>query len=109
MTVDVYQRNDLLIQRQIMDETGAPVQLAGAFVAYVVEHFGVVVLRKSTADGGIVVTDPAQGRIEIQLSHDDTDLPSGDYRTELLVVDADGNRYTAAQGTLRVLTSLYGE
>lgn len=108
MTVEVYQRNDLLLKHQIVDDTGAPVQLAGASVIFTAQRFGNEVLRKSTPDG-ITIVDAAQGRIEIHLTHDDTNLPSGDYRMELLVIDADGNRHTAAQGSLRVLTSLYGE
>lgn len=78
----------------------------GASISYTVQRFGEVALTKAVGDG-ITVTDPSEGRIEMQLTHTDTDLPSGEYRTELLVVDADGNRYTAAQGVLRILTSLH--
>lgn len=104
--IEVYQCNDLLVRKQILDDTGVPLRLTGAYVSYTVGRFGETAFTKHTGDG-IDVTDPEEGHIEIKLTHEDTDLPSGEYRTELMIVDADGNRYTADQGVLRIMTSLH--
>lgn len=107
--IEVYQRTDLVIQRQVLDaETGDPLQLSGASVSLIAKRAGQVVMSKVTGDG-ITITDAADGRIEITLDAQDTDLPSGRYATELLIEDADGNRYVAGQSTLTILTSLHDE
>jgi len=64
-----------------------------------------MVLTKYTGDG-IRYIDASTGQAEITLTATDTDMPSGEYRHELLLTDIDGHRYTVLTGILNTQTSL---
>ncbi len=100
MDVTVYQRNDKLLQVTIMD--GAePLDLTGCTVRYAASAAG---LNKIGT-----VTDAPSGQVEIDLTSADTDIPIGAYVHELLVIDVEGNRYTAMTGRFTVLRSIIKE
>jgi len=102
----VYRKNDLLISATIQDENENALDLSGASLDFVVETpAGAEKIRKSVGNG-ITVTDAVNGQIEIDISAADTDIPAGLYKHELLVTDADSNRYTAIVGNFLVLDSL---
>ena len=102
MNVEVHQRNDKILKVTVIDENGGALDLNGASLVFAVDRIGI---RKSLEDG-ITVIDAEAGRVEIEITHADTDAPRGAYRLELLITDTDGHRYTAATGVLTVLPSL---
>jgi hypothetical protein len=93
LTFEVYQRNDFILQKQISDGEGA-LNLTGASLVYVVESCGKEVLRLTSESGDIVVANPLDGLVEMYFTAQHTNLPTGSYLTELLIVDVDGHRLT---------------
>ncbi|MDI6872587.1 MAG: hypothetical protein QME79_14785 [Bacillota bacterium] len=105
--ISIHRRNDRVLVISVQDESGAPLNLGAATLAFVVKSPSQVVITKSTSSGGIIVTDALNGKCEITLTSIDTDLAPGDYNYELLVTDLAGRRYTALEGLLVVQPSLH--
>lgn len=90
----------------MVDDAGQAVNCFGSELTWVVvDAADRVILTKSTGDG-IRYIDAATGQAEITLIAADTDMPSGEYRHELLLIDIDGHRYTVLTGTLSIQTSI---
>jgi len=108
MRIEIPQRTDLLLRIHIQDQDGAPVPLTGASLLFVAaSQSGKEIIRKSTGDG-IEVTDEAEGRIAIGITHDDSDVSTGVYIVELRLTDIEGARYPAGRGLLTVTKSIIG-
>jgi len=60
------------------------------------------ILQKTSAAGGIVVTNAATGALEVYLLDADTLNLSGDYYYQLEAFDGDGNALMLATGTLTI-------
>ena len=104
--ISVYRCNHQVVKVSVVDDAGQAVNCFGSELTWVVvDAADRVILTKSTTDDGIAYTDAAAGLAEITLTAEDTDLPSGEYRHELLLVDVDGHRYTILEGTFTVQTS----
>jgi hypothetical protein len=94
-----------VVEVSVVDNAGQAVNCFGSELTWVVvDAANRVILTKST-DDGITYTDAAAGLAELTLTAEDTDLPSGEYRHELLLVDVDGHRYTILEGIFTVQTS----
>ena len=65
------------------------------------------IFRKTIGDG-ITIVDAQNGLIEIDITSEDTNISPSTYKyeAELLLVDVDGNRYTAYQMKFVVYESL---
>jgi hypothetical protein len=104
--ISVYRRNHQVIDVTIRDEHGQLVNCSGTALKWViVDAANAMVLTKYTGDG-IRYIDASTGQAEIALTATDTDMPSGEYRHELLLTDIDGHRYTVLTGILNIQTSL---
>ena len=104
--ISVYRRNHQVIDVTIRDEHGQLVNCSGTALKWViVDATNAMVLTKYTGDG-IRYIDASTGQAEIALTATDTDMPSGEYRHELLLIDIDGHRYTVLTGVLSIRTSL---
>ena len=104
--ISVYRRNHQVIDVTIKDERGQLVNCSGASLKWVIaDAANAAVLTKYTGDG-IRYIDASTGHAEITLTATDTDMPSGEYRHELLLTDIDGHRYTVLIGALSIQTSL---
>jgi len=104
--ISVYRRNHQVIDVTIRDEHGQLVNCSGTALKWViVDAANAMVLTKYTGDG-IRYIDASTGQAEIALTATDTDMPSGEYRHELLLTDIDGHRYTVLTGILNTQTSL---
>ena len=102
----VYRCNHQVVEVSVVDDAGQAVNCFGSELTWVVvDAADRVILTKST-DDGIAYTDAAAGLAELTLTAEDTDLPSGEYRHELLLTDIDGHRYTVLTGVLSIRTSL---
>ena len=108
MIYEMYQKNDLLLDLQLQDEDGADINLQGADIYFMVVESNTVYFTKSSEDD-ITVTNASEGKIEIDITADDTDIDAGRYSYELLVIDELNNRYTAKQNGFRVLKSYTAE
>ena len=105
-SITVHRRNHQVIDVAVVDDQGQPVNCAGASLKWVVvDAANTTVLAKHTGDG-IRYIDAATGQAEITLTAADTDMPSGEYRHELLLIDIDGHRYTVLTSVLSIQTSL---
>ena len=104
--ISVYRRNHQVIDVTIKDERGQLVNCSGTALKWViVDAANAMVLTKYTGDG-IRYIDASTGQAEITLTATDTDMPSGEYRHELLLTDIDGHRYTVLTGIFNIQTSL---
>lgn len=104
--ISVYRRNHQVIDVTIRDEHGQLVNCSGTALKWViVDAANAMVLTKYTGDG-IRYIDASTGQAEIALTATDTDMPSGEYRHELLLTDIDGHRYTVLTGIFNIQTSL---
>lgn len=91
----------------IRDPDGTPTDLTDKRVLFTAkkERLGsAFVFQKSSADGGIVIADPATGVGVMVIEEADTeDLPSGTILDCIVTLDDNpGNRQTAYKGTLTV-------
>jgi len=106
--IRIHQRNDRILPYQLQDETGQPINLDDAHqIVFVISTHPVRkrVIEKHINEG-ITIVDAPNGRIEIELTSVDTDISTGVYQYELLIVDIDGHRYTVDTGLLEILESL---
>jgi len=104
--MNLHRKNHQIIEVAIVDKSGAPINCAGASLQWVVvDASSDIVINKAIGDG-IIYIDASSGQAEITLTSDDTDIPSGSYKHELLLIDIDGHRYTVLTGTFEILTSL---
>ena len=104
--IQVYRKNDIEINATVYDDENSALDLTGAYVQFVVETpTGVRVIEK-TSDDGISIVEPLEGKIVINLDSSDTDIDSGIYRAEILIIDVVGNRYVARVADFNVLTSM---
>ena len=104
MIYEVYQKNDLLLDLQLQDENGDDINLQGADIYFKVVEGNTVHFIKNLEDG-ITVTNASEGKMEVNITADDTDIDAGRYSYELLVIDELNNRYTAKQNGFRILKS----
>ena len=93
--------NDRVLELTIKDSAGTATDLTGASVEFLIWDSSTSVLEV-----GATLVTPAEGEIEVELTSEAMTLPTGDYRYEVVVVDIDGNRYTALQGILEITYSL---
>lgn len=104
--MNLHRKNHQIIEVAIVDKSGAPINCAGASLQWVVvDASSDIVINKAIGDG-IKYIDASSGQAEITLTSDDTDIPSGSYKHELLLIDIDGHRYTVLTGTFEILISL---
>ena len=96
MPYEVYQKNEKNIPITIEDNDGA-LDISGTSIIFVVKNNEEVVIKK-TIDDGITIINAENGEIEIDITDEDNDIIPMGYDCELLLIDAEGNRYTALQG-----------
>lgn len=107
MIITLPQRNDLLLRVQVIDPSSAPVDLTGCDVEFRAGFLGRTVIEKSLGDG-IEIEDASDGRMAIGITHEDTDLAPRVYEIELMLIDVEGARYTAASGRMTITKSIMG-
>ena len=102
-----YSGNSLKLAITVKDPSGAVVDLSGASIRWALTetYDQTVLVRKSTADGGIVITDAENGTFEINVDPQDTDDLSGEYDHECEVTDSGGNVVTVTTGTIEITPS----
>ena len=66
-------------------------------------------IRKTTDGGGIVIDDPLQGYIHINLTPGDTNIPATDYVYDVFVVYADGRQYSSDAALFRITPAVPSE
>lgn len=90
----------------IQDAAGQPVNLSGAAARlHVRDAAGTKVMEASTTDGRLIV-QPTQGRIDMVMPKEATEIAPGVYRFDLEVTHASGVRTTYEQETLIVLEDM---
>lgn len=109
MDIRIYQRNDLFLKVTVVDELGVPIDLTGADLVFECETLYGKQVFKKTVGAGIIINDAQAGEIEILISSEDTNIQTGKYRVELLMIDIDGHRYTVETGHITVVQSIIEE
>ena len=97
MEIEMYKMNNLRLRFSIYDQDDLPVDLSNADIYFVVKTptgKDRDVIKKETEDINIIGEDNNICEVEI-MSEDTEDLTPKEYKYELLVVFADGSRYTA--------------
>ena len=107
MCITVYQKNDLTLDITVQDETGTALNLAGAAITFAVYPLmgAGAALFTNAIGSGITIRYGTPGAISVVLTNVDTNVAPDTYRYELLVTDAAGRRYIAAQGPFIVRKS----
>lgn len=115
---EFYLANDRVLAFSVVDEDVSPevaLDLTGATIRWAMSlvdpNSGLAspnpTLEKSTATGGVTITDAENGEVEVAIADTDTDsLPPGEYYHELETVDASGNVTVVATGTITLLQNL---
>ncbi len=108
--IEIVQRTDRTIEGQIVDtQYGQPIDITGYAIQLTVKRDRYdplpPLLTKSTATGGISITDPTNGKLSISFAAADTADLAGDYAYEIARTDT-GNRERIEYGRFRVLKSL---
>jgi len=97
------------IDFSIFDHAGVPLDLTGAKIEWQMAWTASTpaLVSKSTANGGVNVTNPQAGQLKVLLAHADTSgLFAGAYYHETKVLDSQGDVATAATGTVTLLPAL---
>lgn len=96
-------------QRVWLIETseGVPANLTGASARlHVRDEEGALAMSASTVDGRLTFGTITQGRIDLVMPKEVTDLPLGKYRFDLEVTFPNGTRITYEQKTLLVMEDI---
>lgn len=107
-TVFVMTRGDTFIKSlELKNQLGSPLDLSGAKVMFTVkinitDPDSARLFQKNTANGGIFISDPVGGRLELRIDPPDTADIEGDFFFDLQIVKAD-NVFTVLNGILTVL------
>lgn len=93
----------------IQDAASRPVDLSNTSARlHVRDSLGSLVMQASTDDGKLTV-QPLNGRIDLIMPKEETDVPAGTYDFDIEVTFPNGVRRTYEQGTLVVLKDVtYG-
>ena len=97
-----------------LDPTGAtPKNLTGLVAKWTLARISggsysdkYTIQKTSVVDGGIVVTDAANGKLTVELLHADTAKLLGDYHQELELFEADGESTIVAVGDFTILRNV---
>lgn len=115
----VYRKNKVTLRFTVLNQdiAGEPVlNITGHTLKYAVARLGAsgdpitgspVIDLSSATSAKVVLTDATNGKVEVRLEEEDTDLlPPGEYYQELEDFDASGDAVVAATGTLTVLPNV---
>lgn len=105
-SIEIFQKNSHLMRMSISDEQGV-VNLTDMKIFFVAVRGGECIIEKSTSHG-IEIVEPEQGLIEINLESEDTNLRTGTYHTEVLLVYKNTKRFTVFQGRIIIKKSHMG-
>lgn len=100
---EVYAKNDFVLQFEVVDEAGDPVDLS----TYTTRNFGVYPLDSGSASFSktpAFLTDGTDGVMTVTVADTDTTALAGDYRMELQISKT-GAKETLVSGTLRIIES----
>lgn len=106
--VELHQGDDRVIIITVYDEDNNILSLTGYDAVFVVyeQTMENLVITKSTMVGGISISNPTSGEIEITLSSEDTEgLTAKTYGLQCEVQDSFGNCSTVTTGLFKVLKS----
>lgn len=95
--------DDRTFEIQVTDDAGNPVDITGASATWILatRAGGETLVRKTTTDG-ITITDPVDGRFEVEVDSEDTEGLVGAYHHAATVEDAGGDISTTTTGTIRI-------
>lgn len=96
--------DSLTIQITVTDSSGNALDLSGASIEWVLTetHDRTRLIEKTTENGGISITDAANGVFEIYVQPQDTADLTGDFDHEAEVTDAGGNVVTVTSGIISI-------
>lgn len=103
MFAEVYAKNDFVLQFEVVDEDGDPVDIS----TYTTRNFGVYPADSGSASFSktpAFLTDGTDGVMTVTVADTDTTSLAGDYRMELQISKT-GAKETVVSGTLRILES----
>jgi len=101
MSIEIERKTDRLIEATIKDEEGI-IDLTNVNIGWRFFNNGEIIIEKSTEDGSIEKVDSENGKINMKLDNDDTDISGGKYKYEILIEDVEGNRYLPVKGVLTI-------
>lgn len=115
----IYRRNKVTLRFTVLnqDVAGEPaLNLTSHTLKYAVARFGSsgdpitdspVIDLSSASSAKVTITDAPNGKVEVRLEEEDTDLlDPGEYYHELEDFDSGGDAVVAATGTLTVLPNI---
>jgi len=95
-----YRANDMLLRVAVQDDSGAPVDLTGCDLLFILRDRAGKLLASKRRDAGITITDLTGGLLEVALTHIDTTVTDEICWCELAMADVEGHRYTILTGTI---------
>jgi hypothetical protein len=106
--LEVNRASDKSIDLQLRDysDDKLVIDLTGHDIAFVVreeKYNPTVVLTKQTGDGGITVESAVEGKINVNFTAEELDLPETDYWYEINMIDASNNVTIQPLGKFRVI------
>lgn len=100
---EMFSGNTRVLKVNVLDQDEAVVDLTGATAEFIfAKRAGHEAIFSKTVGSGIVITDAANGLLEVTLAPADTETLSGAYYHELEVTDAGGRKTTVLFGTATV-------
>lgn len=103
--VTVYLGDDSILTVAVTNESGQALDVTGASFAWLIAQYAGMpaLVSKSTASGGISVTAPTTGQVQITVTHADTSsLGAGVFWHQLVMTDSSGDVSTVMTGTFTV-------
>ena len=111
-----YSNNDFVLSFTLYDDDATPVtvlDITGASLTWALSHSlsannpnKTPLLIKSTAAGGITITDAPNGLVSVTISDADTEFLRGTFYHELELTDTSGNKSVQATGTITLLRNV---
>jgi len=112
----VYEGNHATINVSLFDDSGEPLDIAGASITWVYGKAGSapIVSKSSAAPSEIEVISAPEGRVAVYLLPTDTTLAAGNnakstFRHELTLTDAAGKVETLLSGNITIIRTVTPE
>jgi len=102
--IELFSGDTKLINITVLDQDSVVVDLTGASVDFIIAKYpGHTALITKTIGSGVVLTDAANGIMDVTLLPADTESLQGAYNFQCKVTDLSGRESTVLHGTVTIL------
>jgi len=107
-SIEFFSGNDITLRFSVIDtETSLPLNMSGSLelIWGLAKRQGVLPIITKTLNEGVNLTDAANGIVEVDLHHDETEPLKGEYYHEMRLTTSGDKQITLAYGEVNVINN----